>query len=322
MKRCLVNVFIITYIFFSCTRPGVSVSLQLTDQVLLDSVPSGSGTVMFKDTLYIFSDNATGFFTTDTSLRRLKFHSYFNADSFRIMEKAEKYDPETADVVNLRGWNYAWSFGSGSLQPNRQKLFSYNTHNAKLDTFDLTQFYDTLKLRYGIDEAVINFEAAASTSDSVYLFNRGNNSVVSFLINDLDEFLKTGKLPATNYSTIPIPQINGNQPGISGATWLNQHYLLITASVELTDNWVDDGEIAGSFLAVLQPTESGWKILEPGLLALEKNGKPLLEKLESVEVINSKENNYRIIATSDNDNGSTGVFKINLTLSNAKIERF
>ena len=165
-----------------------------------------------------------------------------------------------------------------------------------------------LKTKYLIDGSELNIEATAFNDDFLYLFNRANNLVVRFNYQDFLGHLKGGKVPKVEVCNVNLPNIQGVEPGFSGATFLKNSEIIFTASVEATNNAYDDGKIIGSLVGILDVSDfHNVTVSHYGLIP---NGKQPL-KVESVAVKDLKsDGNIEAIFITDDDNGNTEFLRV------------
>jgi hypothetical protein len=105
--------------------------------------------------------------------------------------------------------------------------------------------------------AQLNLEAAATSDTELLLFQRtlGRANAALLLALPLAGTLaflsgQSAQVPAVRPLTFQLPTIDGCPAGFSGATF-SQGRLLVTASVENTQDAVLDGEVLGSFVGVV-----------------------------------------------------------------------
>lgn len=127
----------------------------------------------------------------------------------------------------------------------------------------------------------------------------------------LSYFLEPAKpFPTVSYFKIQLPFIGKYEARLSGLCTLNKTELFFCASVEDTPDWTKDGPVLGSYFGVCSLKE---KQLKASYLFKDKQGKPLKEKIESVDILtrpNSEDIGF--IAVGDNDNGSSKLWRLRL----------
>jgi hypothetical protein len=301
--------FVILLFCVSCRDniPG----LVIDDAKQLDSIPSGSGLVIRNDSAYIIGDDATGLY--QLNLDDLKFRKIplpgFSLTEYR-KAKDNKHDFESLAILDL-GNDYLAAFGSGSKRWTRDSILLVNTDNLN-DTKILSVhgFYKALQAVTQTDSLQWNIEGATVAGDHMYLCNRGNNMLIQFQLKDLALFQPGSPLPEIKTYRVKLPAIENRVARLSGICTIDENHLLLTASVEDTDNWINDGPVMGSYLAVYSLRSN--KIISSFLLE-DAAGKPLIEKLESVDIREKKPGGeLKLIAIADNDNGSTRIFRLTL----------
>ncbi|AHM63255.1 hypothetical protein D770_25050 [Flammeovirgaceae bacterium 311] len=300
-------------------KPETSI-LSVQNTLILSDIPSGSGLAVVEDSIYLVGDDSPFLFQLDRQHvvrgRHLLLQQW--ADSVRIA-KSSKPDFES---ITLADWEKEPSllvFGSGSKSPERDSLLVLPLkafHNPK--RYSLTALYDAICQKEGIGRESFNIEGAVVAGNDLWLFNRGTNSII---VAELASLIQAVKRPAVVNSLKmevhphQLPQIAGKQARFSGACHLpGTDLIFFTASVEDTENWIDDGEILGSLIGVLdmnapaQANSAHWWLTD-------KNGNYLPEKLESIDVLESREEGLILLAVSDNDLGNSVLFELRLDTS-------
>src|SRR5690606_34289794 len=148
------------------------------------------------------------------------------------------------------------------------------------------EFSSHLRAEAGLKEEELNIEAAEAYKDQLFLFNRGKNIVIKCRLSQFMAYLKENKeIHELEVFKIDLPDINGIQSGFSGASLDPDHGILFfTATVENTDNWIDDGEVLGSFIGAieLKDLKDGMK---PDHIAILLDKDHLKIKVESIAVL-------------------------------------
>ena len=165
-----------------------------------------------------------------------------------------------------------------------------------------------------IDQKDFNIEGATIARQELYLFNRGNNMIIQVNWPEFIDYISSPskkKFPNFIIHKVELPSIAGVQAGFSGACTLDDQTILFTASVEDTKNWVDDGEILGSYIGMMTLSSQGPQLKRSFLL--EKDGKPIITKLESIDLVSASKE-LIVEAVADNDDGTSTCYRIRLTL--------
>jgi hypothetical protein len=116
-------------------------------------------------------------------------------------------------------------------------------------------------------------------------------------------------MPAVTIHRVHFPLFEGKEARLSGAATVNDTLLLLSASIEDTPNWITDGPILGSYMAL-------YSLKSHALLAChllkDQQGAVAKEKIESVDLIHWQDRGITCIAVCDNDNGSSRVYRLQL----------
>jgi hypothetical protein len=291
---------------------------EVKSMVELPEVPSASGIEHIGDTYYAIGDNVPWVFVLDGSFQITSKFSLgtYSADEAGLMTKSAKHDFEAMTNIQWKGVEYLFVFGSGSKKPYRfeGKLIDV-TRKVVVQTFSLQEFYEIFREEAKLNPDELNIEAAAAVNGKLYLFNRGKNRVV---IVDVDHFMEfiTGiseSLKLKSYS-IDLPRMNDVKAGFSGAVGddLNER-ILFTASVENTDDWVQDGEILGSFIGVIEVKNLQQHYVPETTQIKAENGK-IDFKAESISIIETKGYSYKCAVVTDNDGRHSELLEIDLSI--------
>lgn len=301
------------FVVFGCNNKGKEYQLTVKDHITLDSIPSASGIAVRLDSAYIIGDDAADIYKLSLKTHGYrKIHLPGGPAIYRIA-KPVKQDFESAVIARHNNNNYLLAFGSGTLSPHRDSLLVMNLQNDYVKTFSLTGLYAFLFQLYKLDKSSMNIEAATVINDQLYLFNRGTNSMFQLSVEDLFRYVYSKdnpQMPSSKHYRIELPSLNGIPALLSGAATLDDHRILFTASLENTKDWTKDGEISGSYVGILNISKK-MPELETWLL-VSQNNKPLIVKLESLDVISHSSTQTDIISVADNDDGSSGIYFLQL----------
>ena len=298
-------------LLIQCRSMDEDNSAIIEEDKILDMVPSGSGLAIWKDSLYIVSDDAPFIYRLslkDFSYEQFPLKGYTNA-AYRI-PKNIKPDFESAAIGEMGGQQYLFAFGSGSKTPGRDSLLIVNTANLQEQkTMSLSGLYIGLREKTNTPSAQWNLEGIAITHDTLLLFNRGNNMVVEIEWVEFTRYIATGgDIPYLRHYTLNLPTHDGHLARVSGACELNDHGdILFCASIEDTPNWYTDGPVIGSYIGIYNRRS---KALSWADLLLGDGGQPLKEKVESIEFLKADDEGVRVIIVADNDKGQSRLMKI------------
>lgn len=301
----------------ACNRNTGQLSLQVEKIVELDSLPSGSGMVVSGDTAWIIGDDATGVYRLSLSdYNYIKIpNGQYDSTLYRI-PKPVKPDFEAAAMGQWKGWDYLLAFGSGSVPVYRDSLLVVDTRQATITTkVSLSGFYTALKYRHGLDSATLNIEGAATTNKYLYLLNRGRNLLFRIDRKTFEQYISAPDdehIPEALGEEIELPVSNGLKAGFSGATMLDDHTLLFSASLEDSPDHIADGAVLGSYIGLLDLSGDKAKLLAITMLK-DNAGNALKDKIESVEIVGKyPDGAMKLIALVDNDVGSSKLMVLKL----------
>ena len=273
--------------------------MKILSHKLLTQIPSASGMEMLNNCIYVCGDDSDFLFQISEEGEVLnKFPLFENAREGRVT-KPNKYDFEAM----LSYQNEIWLFGSGSLD-NRSVLLIFNTDTKQSALHSLSDFYAAIQYELQIKKEDFNIEGAAIYKDGLFLLNRADNSMISCSIAEFKDCVFHQK-EIEDFDCVKylLPSIDGFVAGFSGASVYND-LLFFSASVEKTTDWVNDGEILGSFIGIINlcaPEE------EIKFFSLEGE-----YKIESLMVLEKRKENFILLAMTDNDKGESELLKIEL----------
>jgi hypothetical protein len=224
--------------------------------------------------------------------------------------KSEKPDLEAMEFVSSEELVI---FGSGSKSPERDVFVRVKLNGIpNIRTINVTEFYLQLKESPSMRGSELNIEAAAFHNGTMLLFNRRSPIVFEFDYEEFIHFLiQKGPLPRVKARVIQLPSLEGVNSGFSGATVSTKTgRLIVTTSVEETDNAFDDGRVLGSFI--------GWAPLGEHDLSenyefvrLPSADQPL--KVESVTIEHEdSESGMTVLMTTDSDGGISQLIRARL----------
>ena len=283
------------------------------------SVPSASGIEMFKDRYYVIGDDSQFLFILNSDrslLRKVKLFEPEEIEKGRIPKKL-KADLEAISVISIDRKDYLLVIGSGS-KPAREKAFVINLNDPDdVMAYSLSSLYEVFRSDNSITGGEkLNIEGLASDDSKLFLFQRGNiggkNVMIEIATEDFLKVINGGKIPDYKLVQFNLPSIQGIPSGFSGATYMADSGLLIyTASVEDTENEIDDGKVMGSLVGII---DMG-KDKSAKNVFLKQNGGFLPVKIESLTIHSKNRENEFILATvTDNDQGGSELILLDLYL--------
>lgn len=291
--------------------------VKVIDRIELEGVPSASGIEFMRDHYYVIGDNSPWLYLLDKNFKLENIYVIGSLDSLEngLVPKAIKKDLEAMCGFLDGQDSVVLIFGSGSKSPIRDhaKLIRFNGEIPIVSQYDIFDFYLHIKDKARIDSDAFNIEAAAVLDDRLYLFNRGDNKIIECSLKKFMSYLKM-KVQADEVklkiSKLNLPEIDGIEAGFSGATSDEVHNrIFVTASVENTANWIDDGQVLGSFVGLIEPDKLS-DHYKPSFTLLKKEEDAIPVKVESIALISSKEESAKCVLVTDSDGGVSELFEI------------
>ncbi|MCG3139524.1 MAG: hypothetical protein HDKAJFGB_00401 [Anaerolineae bacterium] len=250
----------------------IKMRAQIQKRQTLDGALSASALERVGDFWYIIGDDAPALYRLDDAFQNVGAIPLTPAathDNART-PKAVKLDLEAMTTVVWRGRRELLLFGSGSQTPTRDFGFRVDVTDAaqpRVTTqIALTALYNLLRKQPQLVGAQkLNLEAAAATTDEIFLFQRGNiadhNALAAFDRASFMAYLEqpTRAAPSPRVTRFSMPSLQKRKAGFAAATSVNDSQILFAATVEDTDNEIDDGATLGSFIGLLT-REPTWRI--------------------------------------------------------------
>jgi hypothetical protein len=287
-------------------------------RIALEKIPSASGIEYMNHNFFIIGDNSPWLFELDANFQLNRQYEIFSTNDLEnnVIPKPKKHDFEAMTSIKWSGDSALFLFGSGSKSPERNSglLIRFNLQFNAVN-YDLTNLYTQIKEKAKLKDEELNLEAAALLNETIYLFNRGENKLISIKQRDLEEYL-TGANSSIKIkvTTIDLPEINGIKAGFSGATAdPKNNRLVFTASVENTDNWINDGAVLGSFIGYIEIEKLHPHYKPKNCLITEKEN-TLEIKVESIELLSSDKKEFKCVVVTDSDGGSSELLQLDVTL--------
>ena len=315
MKSFLLLLPLIVLLLGSCGKEQHKGSMVIEQVQLLDTLPSGSALTFFEEKLFIIGDDAPCIFLTDTTvqyIRQLCYPELGERTQYRT-SKQNKMDLEASSVVQWEGRPWLLALGSGTVSPQREHylLVRIDSPQVYLDG-GTGHLYEEIRRQNGLAEERWNLEGLVTVGDSLYLLNRGTNEIIITESNTLLRALTEQSVPPGHrILKLELPQIAGKTPKVSGGANGPSGTVLFTASIEDTEVWHQDGEVIGSGIGALEIATGRLLWFYP---LTSGKGVLLTEKLESLELLDRSDEELRILAIADNDDGSSKLFWIRVAL--------
>lgn len=285
----------------------------------LPTLPSGSGLAISGATIWVAGDDSPYLFQLSSTYqvveKQLMLPHFSGTDR---IPKSSKPDFESMVEASWQGRSSLLIFGSGSKTPERDSLLVVPlAQPAQAQRFSLTQLYEAICQKEGIGRADLNIEGAVLSGETLWLLNRGRNTVITMPLPHFIETILENKPAARLQLSIhpfTLPQIRGKQARFSGACNVpGTKQVLLTATVEDTENWIDDGEILGSFVGLLDGNSLAQGVPLQHWLVSNAAGEAAREKLESIDVVEQSGKMLKLLAITDNDDGSSRLLELSLS---------
>lgn len=300
--------------------PGKETSVfHLENSLFLEYLPSGSAMAVVGDRVFIAGDDSPYLFALSAQFELQEKHLLLEKfTGKKRIPKAEKPDFESMAEEETTTGTLLYLFGSGSMSPERDLLLTFPVASPEqLKEDSLTPLYNRLASQNGGGRESLNLEGALIKGPNLYLLNRAGNQLIKLNLAEFKEFLmghRTADKLHLRISSFQLPGKKGLQAGFSGACFLpGTSLLLFSATLEDTQNWIDDGEIVGSYLGMLDLNKAAkGEVLQLEFLR-NREGKPFRDKLESISFSGYYKNgDVKLLAIADNDDGSTRLFEFRL----------
>lgn len=265
-----------------------------------DEIPSASGIEFYNEHFYVVGDNSPYLFVLSNNLEIIERIKIFPSEELKAIPKLKKPDFEATAILNDNDVDKLLIFGSGSYEEIRNKLVVFDLNSRQIvNEYNLSAFYNWL-CKHG--QSDINIEGAFCFHQQVILFNRATNFA---LVIDWEKLIEN-KFEETKLCEIRIPNVENNYVGISGACLIDDTVIL-TGSIEKTEDWVNDGEILGSYLMKIPINQ----ILEKDMIHIAQISKiSNQKKIESICIMNTTKTDITAMLVVDQDNATSEFIEV------------
>lgn len=293
--------------------------------LFFQNIPSASGLERVQDAFYILGDDSPYLFQLNDSFALAQQYPIF--DTTGVVDgripKAVKPDLESMAQFSYGRDEMLLLLGSGASAARNKGYLVNLTDRMKVQELDMSRFYTFLKKVLRLEnEGMLNLEGLAIDNTYAYLLQRpsgsGANVLLRFESNDFKDFLLGyGGVPAVAVYHFDLPQLGQRKASFSGA-YSYQGKLFFTASVEDTPNAIDDGEVLGSYIGLIDlrtlpyATDAVNPLPVPAVGLQKPDGSLYTGKAESLVVMEGEEDSYRIIIVSDDDKGHSELLEVQL----------
>jgi hypothetical protein len=288
-------------------------TIQLLKFLSLVDFPSGSSINFYDEKFYLIGDDASHMLILNKDYERINSVKLFNRPEKRI-PKSEKADFEAATLVKVKGENHLLVLGSASREERKRViLIPLNLLEPHFSAYG--KFVSRLAVN-GIED--VNIEGVTSAGDHLFLTNRGNES------NPKNHLIITDNFFWERQEEVPINvlqlSLHSNVTGFIGVSDISylksNNVLLLTLSSEVTMNSYEDGAIGNSYIGWINDITQKIGKVEiklDGMINLSDVSKEFNgEKIEGICVESFTNESSILHLVSDNDNGESRLFKINM----------
>ncbi|MAZ93271.1 MAG: hypothetical protein CMF58_02550 [Lentimicrobiaceae bacterium] len=326
MAKILISM-IFLFLFNSCAEDDTSVSDEMEVNVIRTYhdyyISSASGVKNRNHSLYVIGDDIPWLLEIDYDYN-LK-NKFDLADTGNLVNgrtpKALKADFESLGFLNDSN---LLVLSSGSVNHTRDTAYIFNIYSHTLiNKKNIRPLYESIKEYVNMStENEINLEGLAISDNNVYLFHRGNvseNFIIQVNKLDFDSYMySSGTIPSFEAFWFDLPTSDGVISGFSGACMHpNDSAIIFCASLEKSDNEVNDGEIVGSYVGYIPLTTlSEGKYTATLLRENDEVSQYKIEGLcfkDSAEGINNL-NYVPLLGVVDNDDGTSYFLELQMTL--------
>ncbi|MCA1752140.1 MAG: hypothetical protein ABR572_10510 [Cryomorphaceae bacterium] len=301
----------------ACSGDKPESSAELTSEKLIPGFASGSGMAMVGGRYYTAGDDDAFLHILGSAgevIDKIQLWDSSNVVNGRIL-KPVKPDFEAIAAIPFNGDTALIIFSSGSKSPQRDVLMLVNP-NTSLSPERLpadTAFFAWLRRAADLGKKEMNLEGAAFGNGELLLLNRQNNELYRIPGKGFEHFLTSGTTDNLSLERrrFVLPSIEGDSARFSGASTLPGGLIIFSASVEVTDNAIDDGKVKGSFIGLLDLSQER---SEPQFCArvMRPDGTPFTGKIEAVEGRRNPDGSVTASGITDNDDGTTYWIKAKL----------
>jgi hypothetical protein len=285
--------------------------VSILRKYFLSDVLSASGVEVIDKTIYIIGDDSSWVYVLNEKAQLLNTIPLFESPATlkgRIA-KLVKPDFEALTWIEIDGKKKLLTVGSGSKSPERDNGYLLDLSTNNVLPLLLTGMYNQLReMPEVVGTGKLNIEGIAANHEHIIFIQRGNitgkNVLISYPSEGLYSYLvqRSAYLPAPVIQSFALPRLAGLQSGFSGITFIpGTSTLFFTASVENTLNEIDDGEIAGSYIGLIDLSNH---TLKSSLVEYE--GAIYLGKIESIAVLGQiNSGQVEAVAVTDSDQGGS-----------------
>lgn len=304
---------------------NIQLAATVQQSRLYQQLPSASGIEYVGNNYYVVGDDAPYLYQLDEQFNLTKRHVLFDTSDFAAGRIPKALKPDLESIASFRYGRdeMLLMLGSGASEARNRAFLVNITDGMKVKELDFSRFYTFLKkvLRIAA-EGELNLEGLAIDNTYTYLMQRalgtGANVLIRMDTNDLKSFvMNNGEIPAAAVYHFVLPSMGGYAAGFSGAFALDDR-LFFTASVESAPNAIEDGEVLGSIVGVIDlnalpyATDPSNPLQVPTVQLKNTDGTDYKGKAESLVVKGRTGDTYDVVVVSDDDLGGSELLEVQL----------
>ena len=338
--KCILSVCLASLALTACKTKQPAASNAVTAEALMKEIqlqatvqqkltyghlPSASGIELVNETYYIVGDDSPYLYELDAEYKLAQRHVLFDTADFSSGRIPKPLKP---DLEGMAHFIYGRDqllllIGSGSSDMRNRAFVVNVTDNMQVKELDFSRLYTFLKRVLHLrTEGELNLEGFAMDETYTYIMQRaigiGSNVLFRFDTEAFKDFLiNDGDIPAAAVYHFALSKLEGYGAGFSGAYAL-QDKLFFTASVEDAPNAIEDGEVVGSLVGMIDlnrlpyATDAANPLQVPTVQLMNPDGSVYTGKAESLVVKAGEGSSYQLVVVSDDDQGGSELLEIEL----------
>lgn len=278
--------------------------------------------------LFVVGDDSPTLYVTDSSWKSEENIVLIPEKRGRI-PKMEKMDLEASTIIDNNGAKSLFILGSASM-PGREVAIVAPVKNLHdFVKYDCSIFFNRLRQQFGLKS--VNIEGVANVENRYLIIacRSSKTNPQNYLFATPTDFFKKQLSSYIEMVRLDLPE----NIGISGLSFIwGQNKAIFTATVENSPDSIQDGEIGDSYfgyinMPVINPAHYH-RAKRPAVIPawignLNSYSRAFWgEKVESVAIVeryqNSRIRKYTLNFVSDNDNGVSHIFEVELNLPPCK----
>lgn len=312
--------FAIFFFLAGCEEQPKELKVKVTGHLFFPELSSASGVASFNGSTFIVGDDSPWLFILDENKKISEKVKLSSVDSLvkNRTPKALKADFEAMAAIKIDEKEHLLVISSGSSEITRDTAYLVPLDpELEIKKRNLRPLYEEIKQAANISQNdEINIEGLAMDQKNTYLLDRGNVSANFIAVINSDQFLNyisdsSNQIPEVSVFYFDLPVYNNLSPGFSGACiTADKKKLLFTASLEDTEDVINDGKVLGSFIGLIDLEKlSDGKYLS---VMVKENGEILAKKLEGISIISTSQNRINVLVVCDNDDGTSDLYEMEI----------